>query len=296
MCGMDPSAWKAAIRAENIEVVRAHLDADPEATGGYLPVERDWGEELWLPLHLAAEVGGAGGRAAVELLLERGAKPDSRTRFRTPMHARQTALHLAAARADAAMCETLLDAGADIDALDARLDSPMHHLLLGAAAGESAAAFDAVTTAYQALLERGAELGLRNAEGRPPWHSFVAALVDHQALSEQMNDARLQGGAGVGNTGEVKSQIYLCADLIETCVDLHEDGKSLMNLELICPREPQGWTLLHRVVALGDAGAPLAVTLVQQGVENDAAPPEGLSAVQLAEARGCEALLEVMRS
>jgi ankyrin repeat protein len=52
-------------------------------------------------------------------LLDAGAHPDARTRASTPDHARATALHVAAAWGHASVVRLLIDAGAEVDVLDA---------------------------------------------------------------------------------------------------------------------------------------------------------------------------------
>ena len=68
----------------------------------------------------------------------------------------QTPLHRAAARGGHAVVELLLDRGADINAVDARLQSPLH--LAGGGGTPSA----------EALLARGADPTLRDERGRTP--------------------------------------------------------------------------------------------------------------------------------
>jgi len=135
------------------------LHAAPRGVSTYLGVTRGWGEESWLPLHHAAEQGRDG---AVAALLTAGAQPDARTRFATPLHARQTALHLAAAAGHAASLATLLQAGAGVEVRDARGRSPLWE----AARGGHAAA-------VTALLDAGADPHTRDTGGRTPLHAAL---------------------------------------------------------------------------------------------------------------------------
>ena len=295
---MDQAAWRIALKSDDVSSVRQRLDADPEATGGYLAVERDWGEELWLPLHVAVEVGGAGAAEVVALLLERGAKADARTRFRTPMHARATALHLASQRIDPALVAMLLHAGADADAMDARGDTPLHRLLTAAAGrlleGADEDVTKAVRTCFSLLLESGADPTLRNTEGRPPWHAFLATLKTPTAL---LNASQTVNVSGVENSGDSATDLRLAADLLGTCGDLHRTGKTTDIWTQTCPREPGGFSLLHRCVMLRETpggAVALARTLVGEGSDPHAAPPGGRSALELAQDAGADGLVAAM--
>ena len=135
------------------------LHAAPRGVSTYVAVVRPWGEESWLPLHRATERGHA---RAVAALLTAGAQPDARTRFATPMHARQTALHLAAAGGQNALTEQLLSAGAEVEVRDARGRAPLWEAARGRHDG-----------AVAALLNAGADPQGRDAGGRTPLHATL---------------------------------------------------------------------------------------------------------------------------
>lgn len=127
-------AMDQAIQAGDEAALRLLLEAEPRLTGTPIPVPRDWGEEMWLGLHRASQGGSAD---LVELLLNAGASIDARTRFRTPMHGRETPLILAARFGHDDVAKLLLDRHADVDLLDANHRSALSH---ASAAGHAALA------------------------------------------------------------------------------------------------------------------------------------------------------------
>lgn len=150
------------------------LHAAPRGVSTYVAVARPWGEESWLPLHRAVAQGRGG---AVAALLTAGAQPDARTRFATPLHARQTALHLAAAAGHDVLVEALRDAGAEVEVRDARGRSPLWEAARG---GHDAA--------VAAVLNAGADPDARDAGGRTPLHA---------ALMQAEPDGPEDGATGV---------------------------------------------------------------------------------------------------
>ncbi|MEM8781273.1 MAG: ankyrin repeat domain-containing protein [Planctomycetota bacterium] len=152
-------AWAAAIIGGDVAAVAAMLADRPGRANQFLSQDRPWGLEMWMPLHFAAREGHA---AVVAVLLERGVRPECRTRFATPMHARRTPLHFAAEGGHAAVLAQLLDAGADVDVLDARNDRPLH---LAARRGHAAAA--------RALVAAGADPEAKNGNARTPLHEAI---------------------------------------------------------------------------------------------------------------------------
>ncbi|MEM1446233.1 MAG: ankyrin repeat domain-containing protein [Planctomycetota bacterium] len=152
-------AWAKALIAGDAEAVSAMLEDRPRRANQFLSQDRPWGLEMWMPLHFAAQ---GGHDAVVRLLLERGIRPECRTRFATPMHARRTPLHFAAEAGDLGVMTALLDAGADADVLDARSDRPVH---LAARRGHA----DAV----RLLVECGADPEAKNGNARTPLHEAI---------------------------------------------------------------------------------------------------------------------------
>ncbi|MEO1236693.1 MAG: ankyrin repeat domain-containing protein [Planctomycetota bacterium] len=137
----------------------AALDAQPRLANTFLSRSAAHGEEQWMPLHFAAH---AGYVAAVDLLLTRGVHPDCRTRFTTPMHARQTPLHLAAAAGHTATVARLLDARAETDLRDAYQRTPLW-----------LAARHRHPDVIRALLARHADPDAADAQRRTPLHAAL---------------------------------------------------------------------------------------------------------------------------
>ena len=182
-----------AIEADDASALADLLRAEPRLTGTPIPVKRDWGEEMWLGLHRAAEQGGLG---LVRLLLDRGASIDARTRFRTPMHGRETPLILASRFGRADVAKLLLDRHAGVDLLDANHRSALSH---AAEAGH--------TPIVERLIGFGAAVDPVDDSGRTPLHWAIA------------------GG-----------HVEIAIELIEAGADPNH----------LCPKEPMGYTPLHR--------------------------------------------------
>lgn len=168
-------AWAQALIAGDSSAVAGMLDERPGRANQFLSQDRPWGLEMWMPLHFAAE---RGHTVVVELLLSRGVRPECRTRFATPMHARRTPLHFAAEGGHLAVLSKLLDAGADADVLDARSDRPLH---LAARRGHAAA--------VRLLAERGADLEAKNGNARTPLHEAIRS--DEGVADDGANAAAL---------------------------------------------------------------------------------------------------------
>lgn len=192
----------------------ALLEAEPRLTGTPIPVKRDWGEEMWLGLHRAAE------RGEVELvrrLLDAGASVDARTRFRTPMHGRETALILASRDGHDGVVALLLERHAGVDLLDAN-----HRSALSVAAQSGNGGI------VERLIGVGAVVDPVDDQGRTPLHWAIAG--GHVALAMQLIDA----GADV---------------------------------DQLCPKEPGGYTPLHRCASVGEAMDVVADRLRQAGAD-----------------------------
>lgn len=170
--------WAQAVIDGDADAVAAMLDQRPGRANQFLSQERPWGLEMWMPLHFAAAGTTPGHLAVVETLLARGVRPECRTRFATPLHARRTPLHFAAQAGHLAIAERLLDAGADADVLDARSDRPLH---LAARHGHAA-----VVTR---LLDAGADPDARNGNARNPLHEAIRS--DESVDDDHANAAAL---------------------------------------------------------------------------------------------------------
>ncbi len=175
--GVNPQPpLSAALDAALADPDPAHLSrwlhAAARGVSTYVEAARPWGEESWLPLHAAAEIGNG---QAVAALLEAGAQPDARTRFTTPLHARQTAVHLAAAAGHAAVVAMLMDAGAEAEVRDARGRSPLWEAARG---GHDAA--------VASLLEAGANPQAKDAGGRSVLHAALMPAGGDRPTTEAL--------------------------------------------------------------------------------------------------------------
>lgn len=209
-----------AIHENETQTVRSLIDQEPRLTGTPIPVQRDWGEEMWLGLHLAAEAGRA---EIARLLLDANASVDARTRFRTPMHARQTALMLASAVGHAEIVKQLLAAQADVSLLDANHRSP---LSMAAEAGHS---------------------------------SIIAQLIDAHAPIDPVDDQQRTPLHWAIAGGHVDAALAL--------IDAGAD------LDHRCPKEPAGFTPLHRATALGEPLHKIVDKLINAGADTTLRDP-----------------------
>ena len=253
MSGSGQNGLASLLRDGEVAAVEARLRADPRLARAFLPVERAWGEEQWMPLHVAAEAGRAG---VVRVLLELGVKPDSVTRHTTPLHARQTALHLAATDGHANVLDDLLGAGATVEVRDALGRSPLW-------------------LAARELYEVCADLLLR--------HDANPNAADRQGRSAL--HAALLPGDGAESAEGVTRRLAV----VDTLLDGGADPNAT------CPKEPGGFTPLHRGVTLGPAALPLVERLLDAGADASLADPRhGRTVAELAEHLGHRALLEVV--
>ena len=222
-----------ALESADLDALMVMLDDEPSRTNSFLTQHRPWGIEQWMPLHFAA----AAGRAeSVAVLLDCGVHPDCRSRFASPMQARQTPLHLAAAAGHAEVVRLLLDRGAETAVFDAQRRSP---LWLAARHGHA--------EALQSLVDHGSDLEPRDAQGRPPLH---AALLPPDSP-----------GQGSGTSVPVSSTPDFDLTAALTLLDAGADPNST------CPKEPAGYTPLHRCVSLGDTAMPVAERLLAAGAD-----------------------------
>ena len=279
--------WRLVLEqgGDAAKAFRVRFEADTAsgdaAPGGYLAVERPWGHEQWLPIHAAAELGLD---TVLSELLNRGAKADSRTRFRSPWHARLTALHLAAAGGHIGCVNRLLEAGADADVADAQGRTPLH---LAAAAGGSARHSQCV----RSLLNHGADPEQRDAGGQPPVHTWLAAaLTPVEAQPPQVPENGLKKPNSpqaewpptphpVESIGGSPSSLAQALDEAGVYIDVWAAGKT--RFDSVCPREPMRFTLLHRVLRADPCWQPLVPVLVEAGADLHAHAPDQPSAAEL---------------
>jgi len=213
-------AMEQAIGLGDVAALSELLAADPRMTGTPIPVNRDWGQEMWLGLHLAAE----GGQVElVRLLIQAGASVDARTRFRTPMHARETALLIAARKGQELVVELLLKAHADPGLLDANHRSALSYV---AEAGH--------TSVLRLLLSYGVEVDPADDHQRTPLHWAIAGNQPSAAMM-----------------------------LIDAGADPNH----------CCPKDPAGYTPLHRCVSIGNAMQTIARRLIEKGADRSLADP-----------------------
>jgi len=206
------------------------LAAEPRLTGTPIPVARDWGEEMWLGLHRAAARGAV---ELVRLLLDRGASIDSRTRFRTPMHGRETALILASRGGHGDVVKLLLDRHAGVDLLDATHRSALSYAAQMGHGG-----------IVERLLGVGGAVDPVDDQGRTPLHWAIAGGHNAVAL------ALIEAGAAVDHA---------------------------------CPKDPGGYTPLHRCASVGGAMDAVAERLRAAGADATLRDPRyGKTAEELA--------------
>lgn len=207
-------ALDRAIVDGEASAVRSLLQAEPRLTGTPIPVERDWGQEMWLGLHRAAELGAL---EIVGLLLDAGTSVDGRTRFRTPMHGRETALLIASRCGHEAVVRLLLKRWASVQLLDATHRSALSHAAGGGHTG-----------IVRLLIEYSAALDAVDDQQRTPLHWAIQS--GHVETSLALIDA----GAEVNHT---------------------------------CPKEPAGYTPLHRCASVGGSMRAVASRLIDAGAD-----------------------------
>lgn len=226
----------AAVRGADRAVVEQLLAQWPELVNVYVSEPRDWGEEYWLALHYAAAVGDV---SVARRLLDAGASPDSRTRFRTPMHARESAVLIACKHGHAELVRLLLDRHGQFEVRDSNHISALSH---AAAIGSE--------QIVDILLGRGAMVDPVDDQQRTPLHHAIRG--GHAEVARQL----IAAGADVNH---------------------------------LCPKEPGGYTPLHRCVTAGEAMVDVARLLLERGAERDAADPRfGKTARDLAVDAGLE--------
>jgi len=174
-------SWLTALATDDLPAIHQQLRDDPQKARTPLLVDQLWGQEWWLPIHTAAD---AGSTKTVQALLDASVHPDSRTRYRTPFHARQTALHLAATKGHSAIVQALIDAGADPNLIDAHNQSPLHTAALAGAA-----------STMELLLQAEAITRLKDANGRAPLHLALDAVQSQTGDGARCTKLLLEAGA-----------------------------------------------------------------------------------------------------
>jgi len=119
----------AAVRAGDVAAVRRWLGDDPALASARL-VGRDGGSAT--PLHVVTDWPGyfPKGPQIAQLLIAGGADPDARTTGRTGHPGPgETPLHYAASSDDVDVAEALIDGGADIEAPDGSIGTPLDNAI-----------------------------------------------------------------------------------------------------------------------------------------------------------------------
>ncbi|MEM9020000.1 MAG: ankyrin repeat domain-containing protein [Planctomycetota bacterium] len=168
-----------SVREADAAAVGEMLLRRPGLANVYVLELCDWGEEYWLALHHAAVVGEV---QVARLLLDAGASPDSRTRFRTPMHARESAVLIAVKHGRVDLVRLLLDRNGQFEVRDANHVSALSH---AAAIGSE--------PIIEMLLGRGAMTDPIDDQQRTPLHHAIRGA--HTGAAKQL----VRAGADVNH-------------------------------------------------------------------------------------------------
>lgn len=238
---------------QHLDAVDALLSESPGVLTQFLPEPRPWGEEQWLAVHYAAWLGDA---SAMRLLLRHGAGVDSRTRFDTPLHARETALSIAARSGHAMTAAVLMEHGAEPEVRDANNLSPLAHAARGG-----------YIELVDLLIQHAVMVDPIDDQQRTPLH---LAIYGSDASLPPHNDPHAKDATRPASPVDHPA----CAQaLIE----------AQANINHLCPKEPDGYTPLHRCCAVGDAHLPTAKRLLEKGAEPHHPDPRfGHTALDLA--------------
>lgn len=241
---------------QHLDAVDALVSEHPGLLTTFHAEPRAWGEEQWLPLHHAAWIGDA---SAIRLLLRHGASPDSRTRFTSPLHARETAVSIAARSGHTLAVSVLIEHGAELEVRDANNLSPLAHAARGG------------------FIE------------------VVDPLIQHAVMVDPVCDLLRTPlhlaifGSDLRNTLNTRTLPALQHDVTRptSAIDRPACAQALIdagaNLNHFCPKEPDGYTPLHRCVAVGDEHLPTAQLLLERGAEPHHPDPRfGHTALDLA--------------
>ena len=238
---------------QHLDAVDALLQDEPGALTTFLQEDRPWGEEQWLPLHIAAWIGDA---SAVRLLLRHGASPDSRTRFRSPLHARETALSIAARSGHTLVAAVLIEHGAEPEVRDANNLSPLAHAARGG-----------FIELIDLLIQHAVMIDPICDQQRTPLHLAIFGSDPSHTMHHDVHQHDV-----TRPTSQVDHTACALA-LIEAQADVNH----------FCPKEPDAYTPLHRCAAVGDAHLSTAKALLQHGAQpNHPDPRFGHTALDLA--------------
>ncbi|MEM1107621.1 MAG: ankyrin repeat domain-containing protein [Planctomycetota bacterium] len=247
------------------------LDADPRRMNTFLVQPAPHGPEQWMPMHYAAR---AGYLPAVEALLARGVHPDCRTRFTTPMHARQTPLHLAASAGHAEVVRCLLGAGAEVEVRDAQQRSPLW-----------CAARHRRPEATALLLAHGASIDARDTQQRTPLHATLLHRPSAEPSFQLDRDPEALRSVFTGSQDAPGFEPAAALSLIKAGADL----------TATCAKEPDGFTVLHRCITLGEAALPVAERLLERGADRSVVDPRyGRTALDLARELGLTVYVDLL--
>ncbi|MCA8967241.1 MAG: ankyrin repeat domain-containing protein [Planctomycetes bacterium] len=174
----------------------------------------------------------------------------------------RTDLMVAARDGDLARVETLLAAGAEIDARNPNGGTPLMYAALGGSAA-----------LVERLLSAGADVDARASNG---WGALMIAAAKGHA-----DVARVLIGAGA----DVNAQdVYGWTPLMRAC---YENRPSVVNVLLEAPgvaleaREERGATALHVVAQTGNER--FAQQLLEHGADREARTRDGLTPADIAE-------------
>ena len=189
-------------------------------------------------------------------------------------------LHAAAAVGDVAEIRRLAEAGADLEARDARGRTALH-----------VAAFASEDAALRALAEAGADMNA--LEGQAYDVVTIAAVADDPALMslaiELGNDPGLVTSPYAG-TALIAAAHLGHAEVVRRLIAAGAPLDHVNNL---------GWTALIEAVVLGDGGPDhqaVARALVAAGADRDLGDRQGATPLDLARARGYAEMTAILEA
>ena len=150
-----------ALKQNDADQMQKLMRQQPARVHTFLNWPQPWGDEQWMPLHVAAFLNHT---RLITRLLEHNASVDCRTRHPQPTHARATPLHLAAMQGHLKAVNLLLEHRASLDVRDADQLSPL---------GRAAQA--AHPHVVHALIQAGSNLELADEQQQTPLHLAIEA-------------------------------------------------------------------------------------------------------------------------